>query len=81
MNRLKNLKRKEIEDKFASIMKQSGATHMPFTEEELDEDFDPEEHDRKMTVQVYLLLGLERNEPLWVTSSHTGVSFFQVSIE
>lgn len=49
LNRLKNLKRREIEDKLRCIMEKSGASRMPFTEEELDEDFDPLQHDRKMS--------------------------------
>ena len=50
LNRLKNLKRQEIEEKLQAIQAESGASSMPFTSEELDEDFDPEEHDRKMRV-------------------------------
>ena len=50
MNRLRNLKKQEIEDKLAQIQRKSGAESMPFTGEELDEDFDPDEHDKKMRV-------------------------------
>ncbi|KAF6018826.1 hypothetical protein EB796_022875 [Bugula neritina] len=48
LNRLKNLKKQEIEDKLQHLKAKSGAESMPFTGEELEEDFDPDEHDRKM---------------------------------
>lgn len=50
LNRLKNLKQQEIEEKLSSILQKSGAAHMPFTSDDLDDDFDPEEHDKKMRV-------------------------------
>ena len=50
LNRLRNLKKQEIEDKLAQIQRKSGAESMPFTGEELDEEFDPDEHDKKMKV-------------------------------
>lgn len=50
VDRLKALKRQEIEMKLQSIKRRSEAAKMPFTEAEMDEDFDPEEHDRKMKV-------------------------------
>lgn len=50
LNRLKNLKKQEIEDKLQHLKAKSGAESMPFTGEELEEDFDPDEHDRKMKV-------------------------------
>ena len=52
LNRLKNLKKKDIEDKLDSIMKKSGANIMPFTGLELEEDFNPDDHDKKMKVSA-----------------------------
>lgn len=56
LNRLRNLKRQELEEKLKSIQEKSGAESMPFTGEELDEDFDPEEHDKKMNVCTYTFI-------------------------
>lgn len=50
LNRLRNLKKQEIEDKLKLLQRKSGAESMPFTGDELDEDFDPDEHDKKMKV-------------------------------
>lgn len=48
MKRLKALKRKEIQDRIEKIKTVTGNTKVGFDLADLDEDFNPEEHDRKM---------------------------------
>lgn len=45
---LKELKRKEIEEKIAKLKAVTGDDELAFGEEDLEEDFDPEAHDRRM---------------------------------
>eukprot|EP00479_Gromia_sphaerica_P006339 TRINITY_DN17606_c0_g1_i1.p1 TRINITY_DN17606_c0_g1~~TRINITY_DN17606_c0_g1_i1.p1 ORF type:complete len:139 (-),score=43.28 TRINITY_DN17606_c0_g1_i1:173-589(-) len=46
--RLKNLKRKEIKLKIKHISEVSGTGKEKFKEADLEEDFDPEEHEKRM---------------------------------
>jgi len=48
LKRLKNLKKKEILDKLKQVEEVSGASALGFENVDLEGDFDPEEHDRKM---------------------------------
>ena len=48
LKRLKNLKKKEIVDKLKQVEQVSGASALGFEHIDLDGEFDPEEHDRKM---------------------------------
>jgi protein KRI1 len=48
LKRLKNLKKKEILDKLKQVEHVSGASALGFEHVDLEGDFDPEEHDRKM---------------------------------
>lgn len=48
LKRLKNLKKKEILEKLKQVEQVSGASALGFENVDLDGDFDPEEHDRKM---------------------------------
>mmetsp|Transcript_26745 Transcript_26745/g.87736 ORF Transcript_26745/g.87736 Transcript_26745/m.87736 type:complete len:677 (+) Transcript_26745:41-2071(+) len=48
VKRLKNLKRDEISSKLKKIAKVAGMEQISLDMNELDEDFDPEAHDRKM---------------------------------
>jgi len=50
LKRLKNLKKKEILDKMKTIQEISGAKALGFEEVDLDAEFDPEEHDKKMAL-------------------------------
>lgn len=45
---LKEIKRKEIQDKINKLKMVTGADTLPITDDFLNEDFDPDEHDRKM---------------------------------
>lgn len=45
---LKEIKRKEIQDKINKLKMVTGAEQIPINDDFLNEDFDPEEHDRKM---------------------------------
>lgn len=45
---LKEIKRKEIQDKINKLKMVTGADVLPITDDFLNEDFDPAEHDRKM---------------------------------
>lgn len=45
---LKELKRKEIQEKIDKLKMVAGQDTIPFNPDELDEDFDPEAHDRRM---------------------------------
>ncbi|XP_050334333.1 protein KRI1 homolog isoform X1 [Bactrocera neohumeralis] len=45
---VKEMKRKEIEDKIQKIKMVTGNEELGFKDEELEEDFDPEAHDRRM---------------------------------
>lgn len=58
LNRLKNLKKREIDDKLKTILKKSGADKMAFTGEELEADFDPDEHDKKMKVGLHYIIAI-----------------------
>ncbi|KAJ0174373.1 hypothetical protein K1T71_010519 [Dendrolimus kikuchii] len=46
--RLKALKLKEIQDKIAKIKEVTGNDDLAFKDEDIEGDFDPEEHDRRM---------------------------------
>ncbi len=48
VKRLKNLKRREIEDKLAQIRAVAGAAALTLTTDALDEDFDPDAHEAAM---------------------------------
>lgn len=48
LEKLKELKRNEIEEKIQTLKQVSGVDKLPFKDEELDEDFDPDEYDKKM---------------------------------
>ncbi|XP_067946404.1 protein KRI1 homolog [Watersipora subatra] len=48
LNRLRNLKKKEMKEKLELLKRKSGVQKMMFTEEELQMDFDPDDHDKKM---------------------------------
>ncbi|XP_063830927.1 protein KRI1 homolog [Ostrinia nubilalis] len=48
IGRLKALKLKEIHEKIAKIKEVTGNEELAFKEEDLEGDFDPEEHDRRM---------------------------------
>ena len=48
LNRLKALKRKEINEKVERLRKIAGKNDMNFEGDDLDEDFDPEKHDKRM---------------------------------
>lgn len=50
LKQLKNLKRKEIEQKIAKLKEITGNDSVAFTEADVDEDFDPEKYDRLMQV-------------------------------
>lgn len=45
---LKELKRKEIEEKIQKLKEVTGNDELPFADEDLEEDFDPEAHDKRM---------------------------------
>lgn len=45
---LKDMKRKEIEDKIAKLKAVTGDEELAFGENDLEEDFDPEAHDKRM---------------------------------
>lgn len=49
LKQLKALKRKEIEEKIEKLKEITGNDDIKFNEIDLDGDFDPNEHDRKMT--------------------------------
>lgn len=49
LKQLKALKRKEIEEKIEKLKEITGNDDIKFNEVDLDGDFDPNEHDRKMT--------------------------------
>ncbi|KAG8182691.1 hypothetical protein JTE90_017669 [Oedothorax gibbosus] len=48
LKRLKALKRKEIEEKFLKLKEVCGQDELNLDEEDMDSDFDPDKHDRKM---------------------------------
>lgn len=48
LKRLKALKRKEIEEKFLKLKEVSGQEELNFDEGDIESDFDPDKHDRKM---------------------------------
>eukprot|EP00898_Chlorokybus_atmophyticus_P008248 jgi/Chlat1/8424/Chrsp80S07838 len=48
LKRLKNVKKQEIMEKLARIKEVSGLEELNLNPEDLDEEFDPAEHDRKM---------------------------------
>jgi protein KRI1 len=50
IKRLKNLKKKEINDKLKRLRTVAGDEHLAVNLDDLDEDFDPKEYDRRMQV-------------------------------
>ena len=50
IKRLKNLKKKEINDKMQKLKTIAGDDDLPLNIDDLDEDFDPKEYDRRMKV-------------------------------
>ncbi|XP_066249322.1 protein KRI1 homolog [Euwallacea similis] len=48
INQLKELKRKEIEEKLEKLKEVTGTADLAFGDEDIDGDFDPEAHDRRM---------------------------------
>ncbi|VEN38855.1 unnamed protein product [Callosobruchus maculatus] len=48
LKKLQELKRKEIEEKLEKLKEITGNPSIGFADEDIDGDFDPEEHDRKM---------------------------------
>lgn len=57
IKRLKNLKKKEIIDKMKRLKSVAGDDDLPVNIDDLDEDFDPKEYDRRMQVmQITLFL-------------------------
>ncbi|XP_059612995.1 protein KRI1 homolog [Phlebotomus argentipes] len=48
LEKLKELKRKEIEEKISKLKQVAGSERIAFEDADLSDDFDPEEHDRKM---------------------------------
>ncbi|GBL73152.1 Protein KRI1 [Araneus ventricosus] len=48
LKRLKALKRKEIEEKFLKLKEASGQDQLNLDESDIESDFDPDKHDRKM---------------------------------
>lgn len=50
-NRLKRLKRQEIERKLEQVKHAAGTSNLPINMNQLDADFDPDEHDRQMQQQ------------------------------
>eukprot|EP00899_Mesostigma_viride_P009797 jgi/Mesvir1/18819/Mv04310-RA.1 len=48
LRRVKNLKKQEILDRLEKVKQMSGAKELKLRPEDLDDDFDPAEHDRRM---------------------------------
>nr|CAH7759204.1 unnamed protein product [Callosobruchus chinensis] len=48
LKKLQELKRKEIEEKLEKLKEITGNPSIGFADEDIDGDFDPEEHDKKM---------------------------------
>ncbi|KAL1501635.1 hypothetical protein ABEB36_006930 [Hypothenemus hampei] len=48
IKKLRELKRKEIEEKLEKLKEVTGVSDFGFHDQDLDQDFDPEEHDKKM---------------------------------
>ncbi len=48
LKQLKAMKRKEIEDKLQKLAKVAGSKDLDFLDDDVEGDFDPEEHDRRM---------------------------------
>lgn len=48
IRKMQELKRKEIEEKLEKLKEVTGNTHLAFEDDDLDGDFDPEAHDRRM---------------------------------
>ncbi len=53
IKRLKNLKKKEILDKMKRLKTVAGEDDLPVNIDDLNEDFDPKEYDRRMKVSVF----------------------------
>lgn len=48
IRKMQELKRKEIEEKLEKLKEVTGNTQLAFEDDDLDGDFDPEAHDRRM---------------------------------